>query len=152
MSVPPRRGADGRGLEYRVGDVHAPDNPFGGRQLTIEPDGTARFVHLRPGSERAWAGRIDEGVLERLWAAIDRSSFPAQPSQRVPPGGALRTLIVDDGGNRAGVYVAWHGIEQLAGYDEAFPILDSLVEQMSEGTVGAVPDTLPPSVSELRPA
>jgi hypothetical protein len=137
-------------IEYATGLENAPGDPFGRTELVIEPDGAARLEHRHVGRHRAWTGRIDPQVLERLQAALERAGFPNVARHPVPAGATIRTLVAERDGSREGVHVAWHAAKDLPGYDEAFAILDSLVRQMSEDTVKAAPDSLPPAVAELR--
>jgi hypothetical protein len=146
LAVPPH----GVRYEYATGLENAPSDPFGRTELAIEPDGAARLDHRHVGRHRAWTARVDPQVLERLQATLERAGFPNVASHPVPAGAAIRTLVAERHGVREGVHVAWHAAKDLPGYDEAFAILDSLVRQMSEDTVKAAPDTLPPAVVDLR--
>lgn len=138
-------------LEYNAGLENAPGDPFGRTELAIEHDGRARLVHRHAGRVRAWRGLIDRATLQTAWAALERGGFPTIPPHRVPGGAALRTLIAHVGEHRQGGHVAWNAAKDLPGYAEAFAILDSIVRQLSEDTVKATPNTLPPVISELVP-
>ncbi len=149
--IPISRLRQGLTIHYGTGNENAPGDPFGRTDLTIGPDGSARLDHRHIGQHRAWTGVIDDAVLQRLHAALERSAFPQVDQHPIPPGSALRTLVVESPeSGRSGVHVAWHAAKDLAGYDELFEILDSLVRQMSEDSVTATPDTLGPVVSDLR--
>ncbi len=136
-------------LEYNAGLEHAPGDPFGRTELSIEADGRARLVHRHLGRVRAWTARIDPVALATLWAALEHGGFPEVARHRIPGGAAMRTVIAHNAGSARSVSVAWHAASDLAGYREAFASLDSIVRQMSEDTVQAAPNTLALVVSEL---
>jgi len=138
-------------LEYNAGLESAPGDPFGRTELAIEHDGSARLVHRHVGRVRSWRAKIDLATLHAAWAALERGGFPVIPRHPVPGGSALRTLIAHHGDQKQGGHIAWNEALDLPGYNEAFPILDSIVRQISEDTVKAAPNTLPPVISELTP-
>jgi hypothetical protein len=138
-------------LEYHAGLDGAPGDPFGRTEFAVTADCRARLVHRHLGRVRAWTGTIDARTLEAAWAALLRGGFPHVPRHPVPGGSALRVVIAHGADGAQSATVAWHAARDLPGYDAAFPILDSIVRQMSEDTVQAAPDTLPPVVSELVP-
>jgi hypothetical protein len=135
-------------LEYNAGLENAPGDPFGRTELVVEANGTARLVHKHIGLARTWTGQVDVATLQTAWAALERGGFPEIPQHPVPGGSAMRTLIAHgaDGAKRGG-NIAWHA--KLPGFIDAFPILDSIVRQLSEDTVKATPNTLPPVVTNI---
>jgi hypothetical protein len=136
-------------LEYNAGLENAPGDPFGRTELVIESDGRARLVHKHVGAVRTWTARVDRDPLQTLWVALERGGFPVIPHHDVPGGSAMRTLIAHVGGDLQGGNVAWNAARDLAGFSEAFPILDAIVRQISEDTVKAAPNTLPPVVRDI---
>jgi hypothetical protein len=136
--------------EYAFGFDNAPGDPFGRIELVIEPGGTARLDHRHVGRHRAWTGRIDDTVLRRLKAELERTDFPDVPRRPIPACSTLRTLTTERNGTRVGNHLPWHLQEEAAGYVEAFRILDSLACQMSGAAVPAPADALPAAVTGLR--
>jgi len=61
----------------------------------------------------------------------------------------MRTLIAHEGDQKVSGHVAWNSARNLKGYRDAFPILDSIVRQISEDTVKAAPNTLAPIVTGI---
>ena len=136
-------------LQYDAGNENSPGNPFGRTELIIDADGHARLVHRRIGSVRSWTGKVLAATLSELWEALGRGGFPDVPQHPIPGGAAMRTLVAQVGDRKLGASVAWHAAKSLPGYSEAFPILDSIVRQLSEDTVKTAPNTLPPVVSDI---
>ncbi|AUX38748.1 uncharacterized protein SOCE26_001260 [Sorangium cellulosum] len=135
-------------VEYEAGNEHNPGDPFGRTVLVIDALGVARLENYRIGQHHAWTGVIDPAVLSRLTAALQAAGFPAAPRLPVPAGSALRHLSVS-GALSGQVLLPWHGVAQLAGYNDAFAVLDSLVRQLSRGALAVAPDVLPPSVLDV---
>jgi hypothetical protein len=136
-------------LEYNAGLENAPGDPFGRTELAIERDGSARLVHKHVGAVHTWTAKVDLATLDALWSALERGGFPAIPSHLVPPGGALRTIIVHDGHRKHTGHIAWNSGAAYEGFKDAFPMLDSIVRQISQDTVQATPNTLPPVVTDI---
>lgn len=135
-------------LEYNAGLENAPGDPFGRTELVVEPDGRAQLVHKHVGLARTWTAQVDVETLHTAWAALVRGGFPEIPQHPIPGGSAMRTLFAHGAdGSRRGGHVAWHA--KLPGFVDAFPILDSIVRQISEDTVQATPNTLPPVVTNI---
>jgi hypothetical protein len=143
MSAFPRR------LDYNAGLENAPGDPFGRTELSLEPDGSARLTHKHVGEVRTWTAKVDVTTLQTLWDALERGGFPTIPPHRIPGGSAMRTLVAHVGDAQQTGHVAWNSAKDLAGYSDAFPILDSIVRQISEDTVQAAPNTLPPCVTDI---
>lgn len=135
-------------LEYSAGNESSPGDPFGRTELTVDGEGNARLVHKHRGIARAWTAKVDSATLRDAWAALERGGFPVIPAHPVPGGSALRTIVARTGDTADGGHVAWHA--RLAGFDDAWPILDSIVRQISEDTVKATPNTLPPVVTDIK--
>ena len=125
-------------LTYSIGNEHNPTDPFGRSHLVVEPDGSARLDHYgRLGQHRAWTGRVEPAALRRLWSALQRAGFPSVAGHHPPPPDApVCSLTAEVGDRRQGAYVPWHAAQDLPGYDEAVMLLESIVGQLSEGTVG----------------
>ena len=136
-------------LEYNAGLANAPGDPFGRTELMVAADGRARLVHRHVGQARAWTGQVDVATLHAVWAALERGGFPQIPDHPMPGGAALRTVLAHTGAQPSGGHVAWNAARDLPGYADAFPMLDSIVRQLSENTVEAAPDTLPPVVTGI---
>ena len=136
-------------LEYNAGLENAPGDPFGRTELCIDADGTARLVHKHIGLARTWTAKVDTATLAVLWSALEKGGWPTIPPHPIPGGSAMRTLVAHVEGAQQRGDVAWNSAKNLAGYNEAFPILDSIVRQISEDTVKAAPNTLPPVVTDI---
>lgn len=123
----------GRTVRYSVGNEHNPGDPWGRSDLVIAPDGKARLDHYfsRQPAVGSWTGRVDSAALDALWAALDRAGFPAVPDFRPVGGATLRRLAVEHNGSAAEALVDWHQAPPLAGYAEAFDVLDGVVRQLS---------------------
>jgi hypothetical protein len=136
-------------LDYFAGNENAPGDPFGRTELSLEPSGAAKLVHKHRGVHRTWTGKVDAATLASLWSALEAGGFPNVPKHPVPGGSAMRVLtaLVDD--KPVDAFVAWHAAAKLDGYREAFPMLDSIVRQLSEDSVQATPNTLPPVVTDI---
>jgi hypothetical protein len=135
-------------LEYNAGLENAPGDPFGRTELVVDATGSAQLVHKHVGLARTWTGQVDVPTLHAAWAALVRGGFPEIPRHPIPGGSAMRTIVAHaaDGSSRS-CHIAWHA--KLPGFTEAFPILDSIVRQLSEDTVQATPNTLPPVVTNI---
>ncbi len=135
-------------LTYSIGNEHNPTDPFGRSHLVVDPDGSVRLDHYgRLVQHRAWTGRLEPAALGQLWSALERAGFPNVAGHHpVPPDAPICTLAVEVGGTRQGAYLPWHAAQDLPGYDEAIMILDSIVRQLSEDTVGRPLSAAPVSV------
>jgi len=136
-------------LEYNAGLDNAPGDPFGRTELAIEADGSATLVHKRMGQTKRWTAKVDAATLAAAWAALVKGGWPTVPQHPIPGGSAMRTLIAHTAEGTQRGDVAWNGAKNLDGYNEAFPILDSIVRQISQDTVKATPNTLPPVVTDI---
>ena len=136
-------------LEYNAGLENAPGDPFGRTELVIEADGTARLVHKHVGAVHTWTAKVDVATLRAVWAELERGGFPEIPKHPVPGGSAMRTLLAHVGHEKQGGQIAWNAAAKLPGFHEAFAMLDSIVRQISEDTVQATPNTLPPVVTDI---
>lgn len=116
-------------IEYRIGNEHNPGNPFGRSHLTIEPDGQMRHELFTVGPAFAWTAVVLPDVLERFWRAVEEAEFPDCPNVMPPAGATLRHLEI--GGES--IMLPYH--ESVAGYDEAFSILDAILRQTSDDKV-----------------
>lgn len=125
-------------LYYSVGSERSPTDPFGRSQLVIEVDGHARLDQYTRAGRSAWTGTVAASALDKLWAALEEAAFPEMPRHPVPAGSAIRDLNVG-GPDGKSVYIAYHAAETLPGYNAAFWLLDTLIRQLSENTVKAVP-------------
>jgi len=135
-------------ITYRVGNENNPGNPFGRQELTIEPDGRARLDHHTRGPHFAWTGTVRSSVLDRFWAALGESDFPALPRHPMPAGSTTRSLTVGEKSS----FVAYHASASLPGYAVVFSLLDTLILQLSEGTVKVVPASDETLVDHVTPA
>lgn len=119
-------------VKYSVGNETNPGNPFGRSELVIEPDGRATLEHHARGlAAQTFAGAVAAAELDRLWAALDRAGFPNVPKHPIPGGSTMRVLGVD----QDTVHVEFYAAKKLAGYDEAFALLDDLIRHISGGAV-----------------
>jgi hypothetical protein len=137
-------------LAYSVGNEHNPGNPFGRSELTIEPDGAARLDHFQLGQQQAWIGRVTPAALDRLRSALERAGFPNVPDHPLPAGSSVRALRAESEGASRAASLEWHAARKLPGYDEAFPIIDAIVHQMSAGAAESAPDGQPPVVTDIQ--
>lgn len=140
-------------LRYSVGNEHDPGDPWGRSELVVEPDGTARLTHhfSRAGGSAAWVGMVDAAALPRLWDALQRANFPAVPTQAPVAGAALRRLTVETGQAAQVAVINARAAMSLAGYADAFDLLDGIVRQLSSDRVD-YPTTQPPVVRDIAPA
>ena len=135
-------------LEYNAGFENAPGDPFGRTELVVEANGSAKLVHKHVGLARTWTGQVDVATLQAAWDALVRGGFPEIPDHPLPGGSAIRHLVAHyAGGKVRSGNIAWHA--KLPGFVDAFPILDSIVRQLSEDSVQATPNTLPPVVTNI---
>ena len=125
-------------LYYSVGSERSPTDPFGRSSLVIEVDGRARLDQYTRAGHSAWTGAVAASALDKLWAALEEAAFPEMPRHPVPAGSAIRDLNVG-GAQGKSVYIAYHTAEKLPGYNVAFWLLDTIIRQLSEDTVKAVP-------------
>jgi hypothetical protein len=125
-------------IYYSVGSEHNPGDPFGRSWLVIEVDGHARLDQYTRAGHSAWTGSVAASALDRFWAALEEAAFPAMPRHPVPGGSAIRDLNVG-GPDGKSAYIAYHAAETLPGYNVAFYVLDSVIRQISQDTVKAVP-------------
>jgi hypothetical protein len=136
-------------IDYSAGNEHAPSNPWGRTDLSIEPDGKASLEHRRLGRYRAWRGSVDAATVTRVHDALAKVGFPDVPPHPVAAGATIRVLTFVEGERQRTAMVAWHAAKDLPGYAEAFEVLDSIVRQLSEDTVPLAANELPPVVTEL---
>ena len=133
-------------ITYVSGNEHDPGDPFGRCDLRIAPDGSAQLSVHRFGTERTWQGRVGSGSLAAVAAALDAAGFPAQPEHDVPGGSSLRSLTVGDGQRARAVLLAFHAVEAMPGYAEAFAILDAVIVALTSGQVPVVATPVPVEV------
>jgi hypothetical protein len=126
-----------RRILYSVGNENNPTDPFGRSELVIEPDGAARLEHHFSRVRRVggWTGRVDAGALDIVWTGLSQAGFPAAPNTPFLPGSTLRQLAVEADGVRQQTTVDYHGAAKLAGYAEAFDVLDGVIRQLSGDSV-----------------
>jgi hypothetical protein len=125
-------------IYYRVGSEHNPGDPFGRSDLVIETDGRAQLDQYTRAWHSVWIGKVAASALEKFWVALEQAGFPQFPHHPVPGGSAIRDLNVG-GPERKSAYIAYHAAESMPGYNVAFQILDTIIRQISEDTVKAVP-------------
>jgi hypothetical protein len=126
-----------RKIRYSVGNENNPSDPFGRSELVIEPDGAASLEHHFSRVRRVggWTGRVDAGALDIVWTGLSQAGFPAAPNSPFLPGSSLRRLTVETDGVAQQTIVDWHGAAKLAGYAEAFDVLDGVIRQLSGDSV-----------------
>lgn len=124
-------------IRYSVGNEHDPGDPWGRSELVILPDGAARLDHhfSRSRAVGAWSGRVDAAALDRLWSALDRAGFPAGSTRPLTACSAVRRLTVEADGQTHQTIIGWHEAASLPAYDEAFGILDAVINQLSADAV-----------------
>ena len=123
-------------IAYSVGNEHNPGDPFGRSELSIADDGAARLDHFgRDTGHRAWTGRLEATSLATIRAALERAGFPNVPPHEIPGGSTMRKLSRDG----ATALVEWYAAKKMAGYADAFPLLDRAIRQLSEDSVHLVP-------------
>jgi hypothetical protein len=137
-------------LRYSVGNENDPGDPWGRSELSIQPDGAARLEHhfSRHRSTGVWAGQVESAALQALWNALQLAGFPARPPALPVAGAAMRRLVIETGDGPQRVDIAANVVSSLAGYAEAFDILDGLVRQLSGETV-TYPTTQPLMVHDV---
>lgn len=131
-------------LRYTTGSAHSPGDPFGLTDLTIGDGGAATLdVHHR-GTVRSWSGTVGPATVERIQAHLAEAGFPAVEPHPLPAGSSLRTLQRGDGDHAEVARIAFHAARKMAGYGEAFALLDALVVALTGGEVPVIPN--PPAV------
>lgn len=124
-------------IVYDVGSVSSPGSPWGRLVLAIEPDGRAQLDQHTMGPHFTWTGTVIQTALDKLWAALDESAFPAVPPHDAFAGSTDRNLAIGSGS----CFMDYHEALKFPGYKVAFPILDTVVRQLSEDTVKIVPES-----------
>jgi hypothetical protein len=125
-------------IKYEVGSENNPGDPFGRSELVIEPTGRARLdQYQRGGAHSVWTGTVASTALDELWKALEDAGFPSVPDHPLPGGSAIRRLTVGTSSGAPYAMVAYHA--DLAGYRDAFYVLDLVIRQLSQDTVRAVP-------------
>lgn len=130
-------------IHYRVGNENSPGDPWGRSMLYIEADGAARLEQFEFDRVTTWTGKVATSALDRLWGAIAEAGFPVVPPHMPPAGSSTRVLQIGSEPGSAVAYVAYHFANQLPGYSTAFLILDTIIRQLSENMVQAVPESAP---------
>ncbi len=126
-------------IRYTVGNEQNPGDPFGRSSLVIQISGSARLDQFTRGGNAAWSGTVTASALDQFWRALEEAAFPDFPSHPVPGGSAIRDLNVGGRGGKS-AYIAYHAAVAMPGYNTAFAILDTVIRQISEGTVKVGPD------------
>lgn len=126
-------------ISYSVGNEHNPGNPFGRQHLVIDVDGRARLDHYTVGPHFAWTGTARSDVIDRIFRALAESDFPALPTMNMVAGATTRSLSIGNGLAARSTFLDYHKALSLPGYAVVFPLLDSLVRQLSEDEVKVVP-------------
>ena len=124
-----------RVLRYSSGNEHNPTDPWGRSELTVHGDGRAELEqhHSRRPGTSTWDGQVGPQALSALWAALGQAGFPAPPPPRpVPPDSVIRRLTVESDGAAQTVLLAGPAHH----YSAVVALLDGLIHQLSEGTVG----------------
>ena len=128
-----------RTIRYRTGNEYNPSDPFGRSELVLHADGRARLDHYfsRQSRTGAWTGQVDAAAVDALFAALREAGFPAPagPGGALPPGAALRTLIIEADGVSEEISLAWHQRAAQPGYGVAFDIIDGVITQLSGADV-----------------
>ena len=137
-------------LEYSAGNANDPGDPFGHTLLLLQPDGSAQMINEYVGKQTMWSAKVEPATVQEIWAALARGGFPKIPDHEIPGGSSMRMVnaVYPDGEHDIG-YIAWHAGPKMPGFGEAFAMLDSIVRQISEDTIQATPNTLPPVVSDI---
>ena len=126
-------------IEYSVGNKNNLGDPWGGRSLTIEPDGRARLDQDTLGGVFTWTGIAAASALDRLWAALEEADFPAVADHSTPAGSATRALRIGAGAESRVAYIAYHAVDTMPGYGTAFMLLDTIIRQISQDMVKVAP-------------
>lgn len=132
-----------------IGNEFNPGDPFGRVVLTIDDQHRVTLEHHSRQGSATYTAELGAGVLDEIRRALAAGGFPHVPEHRVPAGAAIRRLelVIDGEPVSASVYDDFG--RQLAGYRDAFAILDSLTLQL---TGYAEHDPLKTPVSNLRRA
>jgi hypothetical protein len=115
-------------LTYSVGNEHNPANPFGRRELIVEPGGAARLDQYRVGQHTSWSGVVPHETLERLWAALDQAGFPEvdRPERLLPDATMCSIAVLGPDGGEAVAQLEFHTAHKLLGYAEAVRLLETI--------------------------
>lgn len=120
-------------LVYTSGNEHNPGDPVGSVALTIDGDGTVSVVNRSRGVERQWSGTTERSVIERILGHLQEAGFPAVPPHRIPPGSSLRRISIESAGATSSNFpTEWNAGATMAGYREAYQLLDSIVTEVTE--------------------
>jgi hypothetical protein len=123
-------------LVYQSGNEHNPGDAIGLVVLTIEGDGGVRIDNRARGGliEAHFQGTTDRSVIERILGHLREGGYPEVPRHAIPAGSALRTISIQSGTEESHCFpTAWHGVDALPGYREAYQLLDSIVTEVSRG-------------------
>jgi len=144
MAALPRTVSANLRVTYEVGNENNPSNPWGRRLLEMGGEGGARLEHFGvTGDSRVWQGRVAVEVLSSLLESLSRASFPDVARKMPPPGAGMVDLRVQSESYDERAFMPCSQADELPGYRDAFRTLDSIVRQLSEGSLEATPDFVP---------
>jgi len=127
-------------IEYSSGNRNAPGDPFGEVILSLSADGRARIDNRIATLHRVWEGRVAQATLQRALVLLDRAGFPRVAAHPIPAGSSLRVVRITSGGEETrNLPIAWHATSSMPEYREAFQLLDSIVVELSQKTLGEDP-------------
>ncbi|HET7504339.1 MAG TPA: hypothetical protein VFK02_25130 [Kofleriaceae bacterium] len=111
-------------VALRMGNPQAPSSPWGRDELEISGDGRVAYRNQRGTLARAATAQLAPDAVDRLFAAIAASPFPAWTPKPLLPGATLVELSVhrpDAAG--ASVTVDYHTALKTPGYDAVVKLL-----------------------------
>lgn len=111
-----------------MGNPGAPNSPWGRDELEVFGDGRVSYRNQRGAVARSATARLAADAVDKLFAAIAASPFPAWPATRpLPPGSTLVELTVQrPAGEATGEATAtfdYHTALKTPGYDAVVRLL-----------------------------
>lgn len=129
-------------VALRMGNPHAPTNPWGRDELDIYGDGRVAYANVRLGATRRVAAELAPDAVARLFAAIDASPFPAwtQPAFLVPDATIVDLIVELPPAGETAIHIDYHTALKTPGYDALIKLIAQWV-----GVLRAVPAKRPAS-------
>ncbi|HEU4730541.1 MAG TPA: hypothetical protein VFT22_21735 [Kofleriaceae bacterium] len=114
-------------VALRMGNPQAPNSPWGRDELEVFGDGRVVYRNQRGTLAKAATAQLAADAVDRLFAAIAASPFPAWTPKPLLPGATLVELSVQRhdaaGAPAASVTVDYHTALKTPGYDAVIQIL-----------------------------
>lgn len=121
-------------LLYQSGNEHDMRDAFGLIILAIDGHGQLTIEQrARNGMiKNHWSGTTERAVIERVLAHLHEGGYPTVPDHKIPRGARLRSIAIESGGDSTHTYpTEWSAVNTMAGYREAYQLLDSMIMQVT---------------------